>query len=82
MCDGYLDCGMHCVMVTRTAQQTVNQFTIVIQKCVYLAKKSRSAIQLLGAANPANFSVNLLFICTLFLCIQILCTYEHSYMTE
>ena len=44
VCDGKEDCAMPCVMVSWTAQPTVSQDAKVIQKSVYLAKRSRLAI--------------------------------------
>ena len=82
MCDEYLDHGAHCVIVARTAQPTDGWVTIVIQKCVYLMKRSRLAICLLEVANLADFSVALLFICALFLYTWTLYAYEPNYMAE
>ena len=46
VCDGKGDSGMPCVMGSWTTQLTASQDAKVIQKSVFLAKRSRSAVQL------------------------------------
>ena len=50
VCDGKLDCSAYCVMGSWTAQPTVSQVANVVQKSVFLAKRSRLAIQLLQSS--------------------------------
>ena len=64
VCDGKLDCGAHCVMGSWTAQPTVGHVANVVRKSVFLMKRSRLAVQLLGVVKQANFYVTY----TLILC--------------
>ena len=61
---------MHCVMVNETAVHFVMvrwiaQLTVsrVIQKSVFLTKRSRLAIQLLQGGRPADFGQLMLLFC-------------------
>ena len=44
VCDGKLDHGAHCAMGSWTAKLTVGQVANVIQKSVFLTKRSRSVV--------------------------------------
>ena len=47
VCDGKLDHSAHCVMGSWTAQLAVGGVANVVQKSVFLMKRSRSAVRLL-----------------------------------
>ena len=54
---------MDCVMGSWTAQLTVSWVANVIQKSVFLVKRSRSAVQLLGVADWQTYVTYTLILC-------------------
>ena len=59
VCDGKWDHSTHCVMGSWTAQLTVGQDANVIQKDVFLMKRSRLAIRLFWGGQPSQLLCNL-----------------------
>ena len=63
VCDGKGDCSTPCVMGSWTAWPTVSQDKKVVQKSVFLMKRSRSAIRLFWCGWPADFTQLVLLFC-------------------